>query len=131
MVVESASSHERNVHMLASRGFRAIAAALWFAAACSHDYSTGPRRPVPVASVAAGPTALVLGIGQTKQLTAFVKDAAGNTLSGRLVTWRTDSPDVARVSADGLVTATGPGYATIIATCEGKTFGVAATVVEE
>lgn len=101
-------------------------------AGCSDGYFAAPTpRVVPVESLAAGPTALLLRIGQTKQLTAFVKDASGTVLSGRTVTWTTDSPDVALVSATGLVTATGPGYVTIVATCEGKTFGVAGTVVEE
>jgi len=117
--------------MFATRLFRAFAAVLLFTAACSTDYSSAPRHPAPVASVAVGPTALVLKIGQTKQLTAFLKDAAGNALSGRPVTWETDSPNVATVSDAGLVTATGPGYVTIIATCEGKTFSVAATVTDE
>jgi uncharacterized protein YjdB len=115
------------------RAIRMIAASgLILLAACVDGYSSGPTPPrVEVASVAAGPTALVLKIGQAKQLTAVVMDADGHRLSGRVVTWSTDSPDVAVVSDAGLVTATGLGYVTIIATCEGKTFGVAATVVEE
>lgn len=117
--------------MLVFRAFRAVTVALLLAAACSDAYSSGPRVPAAVAMVAAGPTALVLKVGQTKQLKAFVTDAAGNILAGRVVTWKTDSPDVAGVSNAGLVTATGPGYVTIIATCEGKTFGVAATVTDE
>ena len=117
--------------MLSTRFSRLAAAILVFSAACSADYSSAPRHPAPVASVAVGPTALLLKIGQTKQLTAFVKDASGNPLPGRTVTWQTDSPNVAVVSDAGLVTATGTGYVTIIATCEGKTFSVAATVTDE
>ena len=82
---------------------------------------------VAVASIAVTPTALILSVGQTRQLTAFVFDAAGNRLTDRVVTWATDSPDVAQVSASGLVRGTGPGYATITATCEGKTFSLAVT----
>jgi uncharacterized protein YjdB len=122
---------EPKVQMLVSRVFRVLIAAAVLTAACTADYSSGPRAPAPVASVAVGPTALVLEIGQTKQLTAFVADAEGHPLSGRVVTWATDSPDVALVSDAGLVTATGPGYVTIVATCEGKTFSVAATVTDE
>ena len=115
------------------RAVRTIAASgLILLAACADGYSNGPTpRRVEVASVAAGPTALVLKVGQAKQLTAVVMGADGHRLTDRVVTWLTDSPDVAVVSDGGLVTATGLGYVTIIATCEGKTFGVAATVVEE
>jgi uncharacterized protein YjdB len=108
-----------------------LARGLIFLAACSSGYSSAPPVPAPVASLAAGPTALLLKVGGTKQLIAVVKDASGIVLTGRTVTWATDSPDVAIVSANGLVTATGLGYVTIIATCEGKTFGVAGTVTPE
>jgi len=80
-----------------------------------------------VASIAGTPTALILTIGQTRQLTAIVLDAAGNRLTDRVVIWTTDAPDVARVSSSGLVSGTGTGYATITATCEGKTFSLAVT----
>ena len=83
---------------------------------------------VPVASIQAGPTALLLQIGGTKQLTAITRDAAGNVLTGRIVNWSTDSPLVAKVNDAGLVTAVGPGYATILVASEGHTFGIAVTV---
>jgi uncharacterized protein YjdB len=118
--------------MSASRFSRFIlACGLFCLAACSSSYSSAPQEPAPVASVAAGPTGLLLKVGGTKQLTVVVKDASGTVLTDRTVTWTTDSPDVAVVSASGLVTATGLGYVTIIVTCEGKTFGVAATVTPE
>jgi len=82
----------------------------------------------PVASIAVTPVGFVLDAGQTRQLTAIVLDAAGNRLTDRVVTWSSDSPDVATVSSTGLVTAIGYGYATITATCEGKTFSLAVTV---
>jgi uncharacterized protein YjdB len=113
------------------RIFQTIAAlGLVLCSACSDVYSSGPRPPVAVASLAVGPTALVLHVGATQQLTAVIVDADGHRLTGRVVTWQTDTPEVAVVSDGGLVRATGLGYVTIIATCEGKTFGVAATVVE-
>ena len=84
--------------------------------------------PVAVASIAVTPTALLLSAGQTRQLTAIILDAAGNRLTDRVVNWTTDAPDVAGVSASGLVSAIGHGYATITATCEGKSFSLAVTV---
>jgi Tol biopolymer transport system component/uncharacterized protein YjdB len=85
---------------------------------------------VSVASVGVSPAPVVLDVGKERQLTASVFDAAGNQLTDRVVTWTTDAPLVAEVKSNGLVSAVGPGYATIIATCEGKTFGVAVTVSE-
>ena len=82
----------------------------------------------PVASIAVTPVAIVLNAGQTRQLTAIVLDADGNRLTDRVVTWSSDSPDVATVSSTGLVSAVAYGYATITATCEGKTFSLAVTV---
>ena len=83
---------------------------------------------VPVASVKAGPTAVVLAIGATRQLTAITYDASGKVLTGRIVNWSTDSPSVATVDNSGLVKAVGPGYATILVASEGHTFGIAVTV---
>ena len=80
-----------------------------------------------VASIGVTPTALVLSVGQSRQFTAIVLDAAGNRLTDRTVIWTTDSPTVAQVSGSGLVWATGPGYATIMATCEGTSFSLAVT----
>jgi len=84
--------------------------------------------PVPVASVTVAPTSQSLVIGGTVQLNAIMKDAAGNTLSGRTVTWTTSDANVATVDANGLVTAKAVGAATITATSETKTATAAITV---
>jgi trimeric autotransporter adhesin len=76
-------------------------------------------RPAPVASVTVDPPSLTLNPGLSAGLTATPRDAHGNPLSGRAVTWTTDNSAVATVSADGTVTAVGLGTATITATCEG------------
>jgi len=83
---------------------------------------------VPVAAIAVTPTAIVLDVGKSRQLTAIVTDAAGNRLTDRVVEWTTDYPTVAVVSGSGLVAAQAPGYATITARAEGKTFSLAVTV---
>jgi Tol biopolymer transport system component/uncharacterized protein YjdB len=85
---------------------------------------------VPVASISVSPAPVVLDVGKTRQLAVTVLDAGGNELTDRAVTWTTDSPFVAEVK-NGLVSAVGPGYATIVATSEGKTFGVAVTVSQD
>src|SRR5438309_1769089 len=83
---------------------------------------------VPVASVAVSPATASLSVGQTAQLTATPKDANGNPLIGRAVTWSTTNGSVATVSATGLVTAAGAGSATITATSEGKSGTASLTV---
>jgi uncharacterized protein YjdB len=75
---------------------------------------------VPVASVTVAPSSLSLQVGQTAQLTATPRDAAGNPLTGRVVVWTTSASGVATVNGSGLVTAQGVGTATIAATSEGK-----------
>ena len=92
---------------------------------CGEQGPTGG--PVPVATVSITPTSLGLTVGQTGQLTATARDAAGNMLVGRQVTWASANPAVATVTA-GLVTAVAPGMATVTATSEGQSGGAAVTV---
>jgi len=83
---------------------------------------------VPVAAVVVTPDANPLVVGQTTQLKAEPRDAAGQPLPGRAVLWSTSAPEVASVSSTGLVTAIGPGNATISAASEGKTGTATVTV---
>jgi alpha-tubulin suppressor-like RCC1 family protein len=82
--------------------------------------AVGPSAPVPVASVTVSPGQLSLLVGQIQQFTATTKDASGNVLSGRTVTWASSAPGVGTVSATGLVTGVSAGSATITATSEGQ-----------
>src|SRR2546428_5908571 len=75
---------------------------------------------VPVASVTVSPATASVQAGQTVPLAATPKDANGNPLSGRTVTWASSNPAVATVSASGLVTGVTAGAATITATSEGQ-----------
>jgi uncharacterized protein YjdB len=84
--------------------------------------------PVPVASVSVSPATASLVIGSTVQLSATTKDASGNTLTGRTVTWSTSDASIASVDANGLVTANALGSATITATSETKTATAQITV---
>ncbi len=83
---------------------------------------------VPVASVSVSPASASVSTGQTTQLTATPRDASGNPLSGRPVSWTTSNGAVATVSSSGLVTGAAAGSATITATSEGKTGTSAITV---
>ena len=85
---------------------------------------------VPVASLTVSPATANLQAGATAQLTATPKDASGNPLSGRVVTWSSDTPGVATVSSSGLLTATAAGSATITATSEGTTASATVTVTQ-
>jgi hypothetical protein len=83
---------------------------------------------VRVASVAVSPSMASVLVGQTLQLSATPKDAAGNNLPGRSVTWTSDTPGVAMVSATGLVAAIAEGTAAITAAADGASSTAAITV---
>src|SRR5687768_5515442 len=90
---------------------------LW---SCSSDTSSPEPIPlvVTVASVDVASPAPTLEIGSSVQLTATTRDATGAILTGRNVTWSSNTP-YAKVSATGVVTGVGIGEATITATSEG------------
>src|SRR5947199_290817 len=76
--------------------------------------------PVPVASVTVSPATAAVFVGQTTQLTATPKDANGNTLTGRTITWASSPSSIAGVNGSGLAAGVAVGSATITATSEGK-----------
>ena len=89
---------------------------------------------VPVASVVVYPTPVTIyatAPTNTVQLNDSTKDASGNNLTGRPVTWTPTSGGVATVNASGLVTATNSaaGSATITATASGGANGAGTVVV--
>ncbi len=87
-----------------------------------------PPPPAAVASVSIAPATATLVVGGTQALAASARDAAGNALTGRTVTWSSGAPAVATVSASGVVTAVAAGSATITATVEGIAATAAITV---
>lgn len=78
--------------------------------------------PVPVYSVEISPPGPhSLQMGDSLHLIAVAKDAAGNLLTGRAVTWKSANPGVASVSPTGLVGAVAVGGpVSITATSEEK-----------
>src|SRR6266705_2868425 len=90
---------------------------------------TGSQPPAPVATVTLTPGSATLNEGQTLQLAATLKDANGNTLVGRSITWSSSNTSAASVNGTGLVTGVTAGSATITATSEGKSGTSAITVV--
>src|SRR5712691_5573882 len=83
---------------------------------------------VPVATVTVSPGSATVLAGQAVHLTATPKDASGNPLSGRTVTWSSSNTSVAIADVNGNVTALAPGSATITATSEGQSGTAAITV---
>jgi uncharacterized protein YjdB len=81
-----------------------------------------------VASVAVAPTTATILVTQTKAFAATTKDAQGNTLSGRLVTWSSSNPLVATMNSSGVATGLAPGTVTITATSEGRSGTATLTV---
>ena len=122
---------------------RAWVALLVLAVACGGSSDmTGPGpgnggggNPAPVASVAVSPATANLLVGVvdsttlgTVVITPTVKDASGNVLSGRTITWSSSAPAVATVSSTGAVSAVAPGTASIMASSGGQTGQVSVTV---
>jgi|GEM_PF-1931786 len=85
--------------------------------------------PVPVASVTVVPDAFQLQVGQTREIAATTRDAAGGALTGRAVAWTALDAGVATVTAAGVVQAVSVGQGRIVATVEGKADTATVTVV--
>jgi uncharacterized protein YjdB len=92
---------------------------------------TVPETVVRVASVALSPSMGSVLVGQTFQLSATPKDAAGNNLPGRSVAWTSDAPGVATVNSTGLVAAVAAGAAIITAAADGASSTSTITVVDD
>ncbi len=85
--------------------------------------------PVPASVTVSPATVRFDGPGGTQRLSAEVRDADGNLLPDAEVVWFSDATDVARVDADGLVTAIGAG--TAVVTAKAGDEGGSATVTVE
>lgn len=80
----------------------------------------GDGDPPPVATVTVAPPSASIVVGATTQLTATLRDAQGNVLTGRSVTWSSDNGGIASVSTGGLVQGEANGMTTVRATSEGR-----------
>jgi uncharacterized protein YjdB len=84
--------------------------------------------PPPVATVTLSFPSTTLFVGASAQATLTLRDAAGNVLNGRVVTWSSSNPQFATVSSAGLVTSVAPGSTSITATSEGRSASATITV---
>jgi Tol biopolymer transport system component len=83
---------------------------------------------VPVARVDLDLQDLTMAEGESRSLTAVAKDANGNVLADRAITWRSSDNTIATITTVGQLTALGVGTATIAAESEGVVAMLAVTV---
>jgi len=84
--------------------------------------------PVPVAAVDLAPGVLTLEVGDVSGFQCLLRDARGDVLEERAVTWAADDPSLVDLSATGRVVGLRPGKTTITAECGGVS-GRAALIV--
>ncbi len=82
-----------------------------------------------VSAITVSPQSMSLTVGQTQKLTGNLVDAQGGVITGQPA-WESSSRSVATVSSSGLVSAVGPGTATINATGYGQQTTAVVTVIE-
>jgi uncharacterized protein YjdB len=82
---------------------------------------SGPTAPsAPVASVTIQAVTTSLTVGNSIALTVILRDAAGNVLTNRTITFTSSNESVGSVDATGLVRALAEGEVTITASSEEK-----------
>lgn len=89
--------------------------------------SAPPPSPV-VTTVTVAPSTASIAVGATVALSATVRDAQGNVMTGQSIAWSTSNAAVATVNSSGVVTGVAAGSATITATCATKTGTSSVTV---
>jgi hypothetical protein len=88
---------------------------LFTLASCEGDDELPTKvRIAQAPSASVSPKASTLSIGETKQLTAEIRDGNGTVLN-LPVTWTSSDPDIVTVNANGLVTAIAAGNGSVVA----------------
>jgi hypothetical protein len=129
------SSNNNNIATVSSSGLvTAVAAGSAQITATSEGQSgnatltvNAPPPPAPVASVTVSLAASSLIPGATTQATATTRDANGNVLTGRAISWTSGDNAIATVSSNGVVTAVAIGAAVQI-TATSETISGSATL---
>ena len=107
--------------------------AFFFAACSGGENGSTPTGPLEqsASTVQVEPSSPTLdALGATVQLSATVRDASGQVISGAPVTWASADDAVASVSSSGQVTAHASGSAAILAT-SGSASGTASIAVAQ
>lgn len=93
---------------------------------------TTAQAPVPppaaIATITLTPGTAAVLTGQTASFTATPRDAQGNALTGRSITWSSSNSAVATVSSTGVATGVAAGTMSVRATAEGITGSATLTV---
>jgi hypothetical protein len=76
-------------------------------------------KPTTVASITLSPSSATVAVGKTTKLTATLKDAQGNKLTGLPVSWSSVNSKIAKVDSSGTVTGLAAGSARIVAASGG------------
>jgi len=84
------------------------------------DTSVVDVTPLAVSSVSVTPPSATLRVGGSSAFAATTRDSTGAVLTGRVITWASTAPSIASVDASGGAAGMGVGFASIIATSEGK-----------
>src|SRR5678815_732966 len=109
-----------------SRFGRTIAAVMALAGwSCG---STQPDATPLVADIVVNPSTSTLAINAQLPLQALVRNEAGELIPDASVTWTVENPNVASVSAAGVVTALAVGTTQVAASARGKS-GIATVTV--
>lgn len=103
-----------------------LIAVLALAACQGHD--TVSPGPGPLATITLTTSVVIVAPAETLAVTATPRDAAGTVLTGLAVSWKSSSPAVATIDANGVMTAIADGTTTLTATIGGKSASVAITV---
>lgn len=84
--------------------------------------------PLLVGTVEIDPINTLLQLGDERQLVVTVRSESGSVLSGHPVSWSSSRPEVASVTAHGLVRAISPGASTVTALSGGQSASVGIAV---
>jgi len=79
------------------------------------------EKPPSVAQVEVLPTKQLIHVGEALKLAVNLKDAHGNALFGRPVSWSSSRPEIAAITASGIVNGAAVGTATVTAKSEDQT----------
>lgn len=126
------SSSDPNKATVSSQGVVTAVAAGSAAISAVSEGITGTAAvtvPPAVSSVQVSPSSFSIAIGQTQQLTVLLRSAAGDTLSGRSISFASSDTTKAKVSATGVVSAVATGTVTITAASEGKSSSATGTIL--
>ena len=97
-----------------------LAAAALLLAACDDSTSPPPRATLPVVRIALSTSLVQMLPGDGHAVSALPLGEGDRPLTDRAVTWRSDDPAVARVDAEGRVSAEGVGTTLVHASAGGK-----------